>query len=373
MPADKSPFSRILHSASREMSIEFPILLPKVSKAFEQGRISYSKARAITRVATDENEAFLLQIALGGTASHLDKLVRHEDRRRRVAARQIDPYEQRDIEWFEGDDGCVVFKVRLPAEEATRVIKAIEACRDRDFGDGVPAGTGSEEGEATICQRRADALVALADDWLSGERSHSSSADTHQVVLHVPAGTSDEPLRLDEDGAVSMAAAKRICCDAGIVPMLEDAEGRVLDVGRKTRVISPALRRALNKRDAHTCRFPGCTHTRYLHGHHIVHWADGGKTSLDNLVLLCSHHHRLVHDGGFGCVIKDGEIVFTTPDGAVLPKAMPLAGLDELSESAHTFELDLADHAIDKDTCLPNYYGDPMDYDLALHRLAELG
>jgi hypothetical protein len=186
-------------------------------------------------------------------------------------------------------------------------------------------------------------------------------------------GTSSGPLHLDDDGVIPMKAARRICCDAGIVPMVEDAEGRVLDVGRKTRVISPALRRALNKRDDHSCRFPGCTHTRYLRGHHIVHWANGGHTKLDNLVLLCSHHHRLVHENGFGCAYVHGEMLFTTPDGAVLPKAVALPGLDQLGESAQTFEDDLAEFAIHKDTCLPNYHGDGMDYDMALQALAQLG
>jgi hypothetical protein len=129
----------------------------------------------------------------------------------------------------------------------------------------------------------------------------------------------------------------------------------------------------LNKRDDQTCRFPGCTHARYLHGHHIVHWADGGETRLDNLVLLCSHHHHLVHDDGFGCAVIRGEICFMTPDGAVLPRARTLASLAELGESAQTFEDDLAEFGIDKDTCLPNYHGDGMDYDLALQGLGELG
>ena len=137
-------------------------------------------------------------------------------------------------------------------------------------------------------------------------------------------------------------------------------------------MISPALRRALNKRDAGTCRFPSCTHTRFLHGHHIVHWAHGGETCLDNLVLLCSHHHRLVHEGGFGCETIDGEIRFTTPDGAVLPPAAPPVGLDTLGESATDFEADLAAYDIHRDTCLPNYHGDGMDYDMALYGLAQL-
>lgn len=115
--------------------------LPRVSEAFEQGRISYSKARAITRVATQHNEEYLLGIALNGTAAHLDKLVRHEDRRRCANEREAqakDSCQQRHIEWFEDDHGCVVFKVRLPTEDATRVIRALDACRDQQFRDGAP-------------------------------------------------------------------------------------------------------------------------------------------------------------------------------------------------------------------------------------------
>ena len=302
-----------LHTGREKLRVAKALAgLPMVRDAFEQGRISYSKARAITRVADEHNEAFLLGIALNGTASQLDRLVRHESRRRRSSARQDaanDAYQQRDIEWFEDDHGCVVFKVCLPKEQATRVIKAIDACQDQRFGDGV----------------------------------------------------------------IPIAAAKRICCDAGIVPIVEDAEGRMLDVGRRTRVIPPAVRRALNKRDDHSCRFPGCTHTRYLHGHHIVHWADGGQTKLDNLVLLCSHHHHRVHDDGFGCARVHGAMLFTTLDGAVLPTAVALRGLDQLGESAQTIENDLANFAIHKDTCLPNYHGDGMDYDMALQALAQLG
>jgi hypothetical protein len=350
--------------------------LPLISEAFEQGSISYSKARAITRIATEHNEEFLLGIALNGTASHLDKLVRHENNRRAAKAREdavIDAFEQRDMEWCQDDYGRVVFKLSLPREEAARVIKAIEACRQQRFNDRVPAGTFEETPSArpTFSQRRADALVAMTDDWLAGKRQSTSSSDAYQVMLHVPAGTSGEPLRLENDEAIPMAAAKRICCDAGVVPIIEDDQGNVLNIGRKTRVISSALRRALNQRDDHTCRFPGCTHNRYLHGHHIEHWADGGETSLDNLILLCSHHHHLVHEGGFGCRRVDERVVFSTPSGAVLPEAVALPGLSEFGETAETFENELTHLTINKDTCLPKCGGDSMDYDLALSALAE--
>ena len=109
---------------------------------------------------------------------------------------------------------------------------------------------------------------------------------------------------------------------------LDDPDGRPLNVGRRSRAIPPAIRRALRSRDRH-CRFPGCTRTRWLDGHHIVHWADGGETSLENLVCLCHHHHRLVHEGGFGVHRDtDGELCFTTPAGATIPTAVPGRPLD---------------------------------------------
>ena len=85
---------------------------------------------------------------------------------------------------------------------------------------------------------------------------------------------------------------------------LENGQGEVLNVGRKTRIIPSAIRRALKARDT-TCQYPGCSHTRYVDGHHMVHWSDGGETKLDNLVLLCRRHHRLVHEYGFRVVKSD--------------------------------------------------------------------
>lgn len=101
--------------------------------------------------------------------------------------------------------------------------------------------------------------------------------------------------------------------------LVEDVHGHPLDLGRKTRAISPALKRALKARDG-GCRFPGCSHTRFTQGHHVEHWA-GGETKLSNLITLCSFHHRLVHEGGFGLrATDDGVFVFTTPDGERLPE-----------------------------------------------------
>jgi len=162
--------------------------------------------------------------------------------------------------------------------------------------------------------------VALAEQSFNG----------YQAMLRVPAGNSSQAICLDPGGVIPYAAAERICCDCSIVPVLEGESGELLDIGRKTRKISPAISRALKLRDKGTCRFPGCTHTRHLYAHHIEHRAYGGKTSLDNLVSFCWQHHQSVHEGWFGCVavkragVKGVNIVFRRPDGMVMPAAFAL-------------------------------------------------
>ncbi len=125
---------------------------------------------------------------------------------------------------------------------------------------------------------------------------------------------------------VSMETSQRLACDASLVHMRHDADGEILDVGRKTRTIPPSIRRALAARDT-GCRFPGCT-SRRCDAHHVDHWADGGSTRLDNLVLMCRRHHRAVHEGGFGVIRGlDGVLTFLRSDGALL-QAAPAAPID---------------------------------------------
>jgi hypothetical protein len=127
-----------------------------------------------------------------------------------------------------------------------------------------------------------------------------------------------------EDGTrVSAETSRRLCCDAAVVRVRRGRDGSVLDVGRRTRTIPPALRRALEVRDG-GCRFPGCG-LRFTEGHHIVHWGDGGETKLSNLVLLCRFHHRAVHEEGFRVRMeRDGRTVrFFDPRGWPLPDMAP--------------------------------------------------
>ncbi|NNF17954.1 MAG: DUF222 domain-containing protein [Gammaproteobacteria bacterium] len=314
-----------VHTAREKIRVAHALAdLHKISAAFKRGQLSYSKIRALTRVANTENEDTLLNIALSGTASQLEQLVRREirtDDETDVEARTAAAMEHREFRWHSESDGSVVFFGRLPAELAEHVINAIEST----------AETIPRETSPTVKTRHADALVALANRNCKG----------YEVTLHVSAGTSMHANSLKNTGAIPVPAAQRLCCDAAFVPASEDHEGNVLDVGRRTRKIPTAMRRALDIRDKGCCRFPGCTNTSFLHGHHIKHWANGGKTSLDNLVLLCWHHHNLVHEGGFACrairsqTKKELRIVFERPDGVIIPDAFRLSAATTPIESQH--------------------------------------
>ena len=113
---------------------------------------------------------------------------------------------------------------------------------------------------------------------------------------------------------------KRLSCDGSLVTVLEDERGTPLDVGRKQRTVPTPLKRALYSRDR-GCSFPGCERKRYLDAHHLTHWAEGGDTSLENLTLLCTHHHRCLHEGGFRIEREaDGELRFQRADGRTIPR-----------------------------------------------------
>ena len=144
-----------------------------------------------------------------------------------------------------------------------------------------------------------------------------ATADHYQVVVHADAksltggaGRSDLPTD----------TVKRLLCDCSMVLVAEDDDGNPLDVGRKHRTVSTPLKRALYARDR-GCTFPGCHRKRYLDGHHLRHWVDGGETRFDNMTLLCTHHHRQLHEGGFS-IVRDGggTLRFVTADGRSIPR-----------------------------------------------------
>ena len=175
---------------------------------------------------------------------------------------------------------------------------------------------------------------------------------------------------LDEAGGIHVSAetARRLACDAATVTMRHDPGGEILDVGRRTRTISPALRRALAARDRQ-CRFPGCGNRR-VDAHHVEHWADGGRTALDNLVLLCRRHHRAVHEEGYRITIDAaGDVKFLRPDGHPLPQAPPAPDWTGPALQPTNDALAAAGIEIDPDTATPSWGGERLDLDWAMHVL----
>ena len=375
--------------------------LPEISDAFEKGEISYSKVRAMTRVATPANESVLVHIARYGTAAHVEKLVRkyHWTQRRDAGKLEQLQHAQRHVSYFYDVNGELILNARLPREVGAIVRKAletaVEALREpsesADSVGRVSAETDSDE-TPTAGARRADALRHIAATFLErqGEETGAgSAADRYQVVVHIdqavlsdvalPPDTEPHRCELDDGPAVALDTARRLACDATIVGLVEDGDGEPLDVGRKTRSLPPALSRALRARDG-GCRFPGCDRTRFTEGHHVKHWANGGETKLGNLVTLCGFHHRLVHEGGFGLkVTDDGVFVFTRPDGRRVQEAGEKCFRGNNSQEHPTapypgFEETLRLHLLNReagltitaDTGRCQWRGESMDYSMAI-------
>jgi hypothetical protein len=323
--------------------------LPLIRAAFRRGELSYAKVRALTRVSAPANEEELLELAGELTASQLERALSAARRVDDSLASRVQDAER--LSWTWAQDGSLVFSGRLASEDGALFLKALEVARERLWRaarDEEPAvveasESGSAEPPAAVPgPSRVEALLAMADASLArdGERS---GGDRYQVVVHVDVATlsSDAPgISVLEDGPpVAFETVRRLSCDSSLVALLEGAD-RPLGIGRKTRAVPPSLRRALRARDG-CCRFPGCTNSRGLQAHHLEHWADGGPTELTNLILLCRHHHRLVHEDGW-TVNHDG--LFHDPFGLPVPTVpgTPKGRLDELR--ALNEQLDLGPH-----------------------------
>lgn len=344
-------------------------------------------------------EGALVEFACYCTTAQLERQVRtwrelqvhdpEELERRRIAGRSFSV--------FPDSEGMYRIRGTLPADVGALLMRAVEAASDalfhsgRDWaGEGGRWGPGTEE--ITPSQRRADAVALLAERALAagfgglerqeeeaaddldeleerGEKdagagaptaesgsscgcSHppvrSTRAERYLALLHVDAGVMGEGVDeedggLDDPGAchledgvpISAETARRLTCDGSVVHVLRGSEGSVLDIGRRSRTIPPAIRRALAVRDG-GCRWPGCT-SRYIEGHHVKHWALGGETKLSNLLSLCLHHHRCVHEGGFRVQARaDGtfriydRLGWPLPDRPPPPPPLPEQPLEAL-------------------------------------------
>ena len=309
--------------------------LPKIQAAFGEGRLSYSKVRALTRVATAATEETLLHIALNGTAAHVERTVRGFRRVQRENERNEAEamHERRYLDCRRESDGSVRLQARLAPEVGETLLKALEVAEaqlDEQAGDAqvaesaAPDGASAETPPRSTSQQRADALEHIVQWFLAAGASHSA-AGAHELVVHIAHDAlRDVPessgAAFDNGHSVAVETARRLGCDGALLGVVEGAKGEPLAVGRRTRAVPPAIRRALRLHNG-GCRFPGCDRSRFVQAHHIWHWADGGETALVNLVTLCSFHHRQVHEGGYGVRVRHGAIEFTRPDGQVIPPA----------------------------------------------------
>ncbi|MBK7534457.1 MAG: DUF222 domain-containing protein [Myxococcales bacterium] len=371
--------------------------LPQVSEALAAGQISYSKTRAITRVATAATEAVLLGYAQHCTASQLETVCRKVGVLGADAAgKAARPHDsERYVAHTTTASGMVCVKACLRPDEAALLLQvlqqaAVDCTRESaelsaetsaasaetsapaERATDASAETRSLATTTTTTRRpynRADGLMALVQSYARGASAERSPVElivtVPVAVLQQSAATTDSAastadsaatgtattdlapsftdrgaslpvaLTVETDLAFSPQATRRLACDCGLVVATVTAatatDATPLSVGRKTRTIPAALKRALLLRDR-TCRFPGCDHRLFLEGHHLQHWADGGETSLPNLALLCSQHHAYVHERGYRVTHSAaGALAFEDPQGrAVVPlpprPAPPLLG-----------------------------------------------
>jgi hypothetical protein len=287
--------------------------LPAIAEAFAEGRISWDQLRPLTRFATPESDERWANEAPGRRPAGLWREAKRHERASALEAQEIhrqrylwlhwDP--ERPVLWLEG---------MLPAEEGERLEKALS-----HRVESVPVDPQAVDPSAA---RMADALVDAA----------CGGPEPATVVVHAGADVLTREERAsgpwlaetDRGARLPSEAVRRLACDGTIEWVLESG-GRPVGIGRRGRAVRGTLLRVLRHRDLGTCRFPGCERKRWLHAHHLVHWADGGGTNLGNLVLLCHTHHRLLHEGGWRTTGHPGrDLRFHDPGGRPL-RTMPIA------------------------------------------------
>lgn len=325
--------------------------LPLIQAAFSAGRLSYSKVRALTRIAAPDCEAALLEFALSATASQTERFCRQWRRADDAAAgtSRLNPEDVQSFQHWYDDDGFLTLKVRVPAVEGAALMARIEARAERDARreraqakkavaghDAIRATGGSVDREVEergaedaevgrvrerTAARRITALSDLVESGAAVEHRRPGDPPRREVVVHVDAAvladdTAAGRAHVEGGPAITGAQARRILCEATVVAMLE--RGREpLALGRRRRRATEAQWRVLLRRDE-GCARPGCPETRVerLHAHHMRHWLFGGPTDIDNLVLLCDVDHGLVHEHDLVMSRRDGRLVVTTPDGS---------------------------------------------------------
>jgi hypothetical protein len=297
--------------------------LPILTALFRAGKLSWSKVRLISRVANNDNESLLCHTALDACVSDMARICSEyrwqddDQAQDNERTRALQQWESRSLRWDNCSNGNIRISLSVPPDIAQAFLNSVEySLSQLESSDQSSTITS----ETSMSQKRADAAILMAENNLQSAGRDIATADRYQVIVSVDAAElrndklSNEKTILSEShttpsrrasiiGAVSENTAlakdsvRRLTCDCSLSSII-NSKGEPIHIGQKTRVWPAAMARAIKVRDKH-CVFPGCTQTRHLHIHHLVHWADGGSTCVDNGACLCAHHHTLVHEGGY--------------------------------------------------------------------------
>jgi len=308
--------------------------LPLVKAAFGRGELSYSKVRAVTRVADPSTEATLVELAHHATAAQLERIVReYRKADPDEGAKALCRHQRRYLATSTTEEGMVRISARLSAEDGATVLAALEVARQALAADHPAADESADDvsAETPFEASLADALVKVCESVLvNGVADEGGRA---AVVVHVDAPVLADPeaegcSHTEGAGTISSHTARRLACDAAVSTVVFSPTGEAAPEGT-TRTIPGRLRRAVLTRDG-GCRWPGCTNRRWVDVHHVVFWANGGKTALGNLVTVCRRHHRLVHEGGYRLsMARPGRVCVERPDGTeilAVPSPPPVRG-----------------------------------------------
>ncbi|NNC92310.1 MAG: DUF222 domain-containing protein [Acidimicrobiia bacterium] len=260
--------------------------LPMTSRAFRHGAISLDELLILCRFATPDNESELLDLTRQVAVDDLAAAIRHYLDLNHDTPRQ--PARSMMRMWWEAES--LELRGSIPGADGVLVetaLRRLAATAPLEPADGYFRDPS---------ERHAEALVQMASESVAEDRDH----DRATVVVHVNLDSLSDPDATVRLGGRELARDDllRLTCDGRLQPAIDDPRGVTIGIGRVSRQIPAWLRRTMLERDV-GCRFPGCRRTRWTHGHHLQHWANGGPTNLDNLVTLCGFHHRLIHRQGW--------------------------------------------------------------------------
>lgn len=293
--------------------------LPRIAEALETGELGLDKVCELCRFAAPETEARLVRWAKEVSCA----TVRHRGdlEARRSMKETVEVERARSCSWWWFDEGRRFgLEAELPAAQGAVVARALERMTER-----VPRMPG-EDGPWDVTARRADALLALCSAQVAGD----PDPDRATVVVHAQLErllTGHGGSELEGGPAISPETVHRLLCSSRIQTVVEDHDGNVVSIEPLRREPPAWMVRQVRYRDR-GCRFPGCGTKAFTEAHHIRWWRNGGRTELENLLLICSFHHRLVHEHGWRIGREsDGEFRWFRPDG-VRYRAGPSADLN---------------------------------------------